>query len=206
MSRLRVGQTILFGASASNNHSASLARSGLIPRPFFAAVDRVLWWGGGMGYWECPRCGSNEQPYWFVDVYNKTPMTREVLDLQDSGYDISRVIKCVNCQQSLKEENYTPTDEDSKALLKLKFMIVILCVLLCITTALIFQFIPPVVAAKTKMQMLFVIMFFLGIAAAFLCVKTKVSGTNGVVKRYLETEKMAKRSYKDWMEKTNKKD
>ena len=159
-----------------------------------------------MGYWECPRCGSNEQPYWFVDVYNKTPMTREVLDLQDSGYDISRVIKCIDCQQALKEENYTNTDEDSKALLKLKFMIVILCVLLCITTALIFQFIPPVVAAKTKMQMLFVIMFFLGIAAAFLCVKTKVSGTNGVVKRYLETEKMAKRSYKDWMEKTNKKD
>ena len=133
-------------------------------------------------------------------------MTREVLDLQDSGYDISRVIKCVNCQQSLKEENYTPTDEDSKALLKLKFMIVILCVLLCITTALIFQFIPPVVAAKTKMQMLFVIMFFLVIAAAFSCVKAKFGGIEGLVTRYLEAEKMAKRSSKARMEITNKKD
>ena len=46
----------------------------------------------------------------------------------------------------------------------------------------------------------------LWIAAAFLCVKAKASGINVVVKRFLETEKIAKRSYKDWMEKTNKKD
>jgi hypothetical protein len=131
-------------------------------------------------------------------------MTREVLDLHDSGYDISKVIKCIDCEQTLKEENYTPTDEDSKALLKKRFKIVIVCVLLCIITW--------VVSDMGQIEAIgSAIMIALWTIAYFLIRSAKVSGTDGVVKRILESDKMAglktsAEMYEDWMDKTNKKD